>query len=171
MKQQILLEKLLKFTNIFFICLVFLISIEFTSIAQNKKTWDDPPNSLAGKIKLPANESKVDRQFPISGTITGKFRHLWIVERIGELYWPKEPELKPTSEEWHGQIYEGGNPPEGEFELLLVDISEKTRNIFLQWFKENRRTGSYPGLTIDKLDTVIILDQKTYYLITDVMNK
>jgi hypothetical protein len=146
------------------------MGLMYKSIAQEKqKGWDEPPRtiSLSGKIESPANESKVQRHFSVTGTIKGQFRHLWLVERVGELHWPKEPELKPNVGRWRGEVFEGGYPPEGKFELLLVDVSEATSNVFRQWLSDGHSSGSYLGLTQDKLGSAIILDQKKYKLLTE----
>lgn len=169
MKKYTTIRNLLKFTGVFFVCFGLFMGITFNSIAQEKKDpWEQPPRplSLSGKIESPINHSKVPRHFSVNGTIKGQFRHLWLVERIGELHWPKEPELSPTSGRWRGEVFEGGWPPEGKFELLLLDVSEETINAFRQWLSDGHRTGNYPGLTPDKLGSVIILDKKNYQLLT-----
>ncbi len=169
MRQQMLIKNLLKFVGMFLVCLGLFMGISYKSIAQEKKDpWEQPPRplSLSGKIESPANGSKVRRQFSVKGTIKGQCRHLWLVERIGELHWPKGPELSPTSGRWQGEVSEGGWPPEGKFDLLLVDISEETSNAFRQWLADGHRTRNYPGLTTDKLGSAIILDQKKYQLLT-----
>ena len=171
MRKLTAIRNLLRFTNVFFICFGLFMSVTYNSIAQEKKDpWEQPPRSLSlsGKIKSPANESKVQRHFSVNGTIKGQFRHLWLVERIGELHWPKEPELNPISGRWRGEVFEGGYPPEGKFELLLLDVSEETSNVFHQWLSDGHRSGGhYLGLTQDKLGSAIILDQKKYQLLTE----
>lgn len=167
MRHQTKIKNALKFAGMFFFCLGIFIGVTYNSHAQEKKDpWERTPRplSLNGKIEEPANGS-VPRHFPVKGTIKGQFRHLWIVERIGELHWPKEPALSPKSGKWQGEVFEGGWPPEGRFELLLVDISDETNKDFRQWLSDGHQTGNYPGLTLDKLGSVIILDQKRYQLL------
>ncbi len=170
MRQQTPIKNSLKFTVMVVVCFGLFMGMVYKSIAQEKKDrWEvQPPRtlSLSGKIESPANGSKVRRQFSVSGSLTGQPRHLWLVERIGELHWPKEPELKPISGQWHGKVFEGGYPPEGKFELLLVDISEETSNAFRQYLTDGQKTGNYPGLTVNELGSVIILDKKKYQLLT-----
>lgn len=151
-----------------FILIISLIGFSLNSNAQNNHDpWERPPRqlSLQGKIEAPVNRSEVPRHFLVKGTVSGKYRHLWLVERVGQLHWPKEPELNPVAGRWKGEVFEGGWPPEGGFELLLIDVSTETSSAFRQWLKSGHRTGSYPGLNSEHLKAAIVLDQKHYKLI------
>jgi hypothetical protein len=132
---------------------------------ERKKGWEEPPRQAPkGSIEKPTNMSKVSRHFKVSGTISGPIRHLWLVERIGEQHWPKEPELSPSKGRWQGEVFEGGQPPEGTFEILLMDVSADTAKRFMEWLQTGHRTGSYPGIPVSELGTPTIVDTKTYKL-------
>ena len=91
---------------------------------------EPPEGQLQGKITLPHSESHVPRWFKVRGSVSGPHRHLWLIERVGQLYWPKEPELTPQNRQWVGKVNEGGYPPGGNFELLLVDVSDNISERF-----------------------------------------
>ncbi|MDA8079978.1 MAG: hypothetical protein M0Z79_13715 [Nitrospiraceae bacterium] len=127
-----------------------------------KEGWGTP---LRGHIKEPVDKSRVSRHFNVSGTITGgPIQHLWLIERIGNQHWPKEPELRPANGRWQGEVFEGGNPLNGAFEILLVDVSAETARKFREWVQTGHRTGSYPGIQVRGLGKHSILDTKTYTL-------
>lgn len=160
-------RRLLYFTFITFFGIVIVLANFSASFAQSPKDpWESPPRPRPkGQIEKPVTKSKVARHFEVFGTLSGNCRHLWLVQRIGEMHWPKEPRLKPKDGKWKGEVYEGGRPPEGIFDLLLVDVSEETSRMFQTWLEEGHRTKSYPGLTVADLGDATILDVKTYQLI------
>ena len=123
--------------------------------------------SLTGCITSPSSSSQVARWFQVEGTIHGQHRHLWIVERIGQLYWPKKPKLKPQNGRWAGEVNEGGWPPGGRLEILLVDVSNKVDRKFCEWLRNGHQTGHYPGLHSEEIKDANILDFKEYQLITE----
>ena len=129
---------------------------------KDKPLKDKPPK---GKIEKPDSGSKVSRHFFVSGTASGTYRHLWLTVYIGNRYWPKEPKLIPNKNgNWKGEVHEGGKPPQGIFELLLVDVSEETSIKIQNWLEAGHRTGSYPGMHANDLGNMIELDRKTYEL-------
>jgi|GEM_PF-5956149 len=128
--------------------------------------WEDPvPGLLKGEIQAPKSGTDVPRQFYPEGIVSGQARHLWLVERIGALHWPKEPEIQPSGGKWQGEVNEGGRPPDGRFDLLLVDVSDAVAAFFKRWLQDGHRTGNYPGFPIGRLGAdVRILDTKSYRL-------
>jgi hypothetical protein len=66
---------------------------------------------------------------------------------------------------WTGMVYEGGYPPDNQFEVILIDVSNEINNKFKEWLKQGIRSGHYPALTTEELGDKIILDTKTYNLI------
>jgi hypothetical protein len=150
------------------VCLAAVFVLFYASMVcsqERKKGWEEPPRQTPkGSIDKPTNMSIVSRHFKVSGTISGPIRHLWLVERIGDQHWPKEPELRPSNGRWQGEVFEGGQPPEGIFEILLMDVSEETAQRFVEWLQKGHRTGSYPGIPVSELGTPTIVDTKTYKL-------
>ena len=153
-----------------FLLITCLFWSSHSSHAQDQQDpWEQPPRqiSLQGKIEAPVNGSRVPRHFAVRGIVSGTYRHLWLVERVGQLYWPKEPELKADNGEWKGEVFEGGWPPEGRFEILLIDVSTETSNAFRRWLATGHQTGHYPGLNSEDMGAEICLDQKQYRLIAN----
>jgi len=134
---------------------------------QEPEPKQEVESEIAGSITSPHPGSRVERWFRVEGTITGEYRHLWLIERIGELHWPKEPELTPRDGHWVGGVNEGGWPPGGRFEILLVDVSDDVNQRFIEWLENGHRSGHYPGLHFDDLGDANILDSKDYLLITE----
>ena len=171
MKKQVILSRRVLCCALIVICQIVLVIVSISSgfSESSKDEWaTEAPRARApapkGQIEIPVAGSEVSRHFEVFGTLSGTCRHLWLVERIGGRYWPKEPELKPKGGKWNGEVFEGGRPPEGIFELLLVDVSGKTSRNFQTWLETGHRTGRYPGLTVDDLGDKTILDSKTYRL-------
>ena len=159
-------HKLLK--NIQFICLIMLsVFVNTGRIYAQGDSWEQPPPGfLKGEILLPKSGSDVPRQFSVKGVVSGHFRHLWIIERVGVHYWPKSPELRPASGKWVGRVNEGGWPPEGKFDLLLVDVSYEVADRFHKWQQNGDRTGNYPGFSAEEFgNDARILDTKHYHLV------
>ena len=154
--------------TVFTIWLVTMFSSSIYAQEENDP-WAQPisSRSLSGEIASPADGSHVHRYFDVGGTVSGRYRNLWLVVRIGRLHWPKEPQLFPNDGRWQGGVNEGGWPPGGRFELLLVDVSSTVSNSFQSWLENGHRTGHYPGLTAGKLGDSKILARKTYHLITE----
>jgi hypothetical protein len=135
-------------------------SLLFTSASlRAQMTWETPPN--LGVIESPAEREKVGRPFAVSGKVTGNFRQLWLAVKIDNLYWVKEPKLTPKDGRWRAQVYEGGNPPDGVFEVVLVDASAKASSYFQDWLQRGRRTGSYPGIAESDVEGVRVLARRT----------
>jgi len=137
------------------------VYLVFTNnLAANEKKKDN----LKGKIESPLNKAKVERFFSVKGTIKGQYRHLWLAVRIGDLYWPKEPKLNPNSNRWTSTVNEGGTPPDGKFDLVLLDVSEETNNYFNEWLTQGHQSRSFPGIPSNQLGSFYILDAKKYSL-------
>jgi hypothetical protein len=147
------------------ICIFILSIMDNASIAKNNKDWNISPRtlSLSGEIISPSNGS-VNRSFLVNATIKGKYHNIWLMKKIGDLYWPNEIKLDKLSGQWKNEVTEYGRPPDGKIELLLLDTSDEINKLFLQWFKEGERSHSYPGLNEDKIKSINILDRKEYYL-------
>lgn len=141
------------------------------SMAQNANdaSWDTPADpELHGTIEKPLDNSDVERNFTVTGSITnGRYRHLWLLVRIRNSYWPKEPELRPRDGRWSSVVSEGGTPPGGNFEIVLMDVSEAVSNTFSQWFQTGHNSGHYPSLKAENLGNFMILDTMRYHLRTN----
>jgi hypothetical protein len=138
-----------------------LMAIPFMAFAQQKLP---PINELSGEISSPP-EGTVPRDFAVEGTVYGDpIRNLWLVEKIGSNHWPKEPRLQPKNNRWQGEVFEGGHPPQGQFVLLLVDVSNQTSQMFESWLRRGHETGSYPGIPVKNLGDYKRLDTKRYRL-------
>ncbi|MCM8595558.1 hypothetical protein [Accumulibacter sp.] len=119
---------------------------------------------LTASIQSPPGDARVARRFAVDGVVNGTYRNLWLVVRVGDLYWPKEPKLSPVKGRWTGWVNEGGRPPGGRFEVLLIDVPDAPSAAFEAWLGEGRRTGRYPGIRQAEVREAAILDRRSYQL-------
>jgi hypothetical protein len=84
--------------------------------------------------------------------------------RSEDLYWPKEPELAPASGKWTGEVNEGGNPPNGRFEVMFIDVPDSTSAALTEWLRKGNRTKTYPGIREAEADGARTLDRRTHQL-------
>jgi hypothetical protein len=91
------------------------ISEKVTSKPREEKlrgVFQEPKGSVNGySFVNPKAEDIVYRHFIVKGKLINKLSntHLWLAVEIGELVWPKEPEIKIEGSNWFGEVYEGGN--------------------------------------------------------------
>lgn len=135
-----------------------------TTAVQTVTSAQPAAEALRGSIQSPPDNARVPRVFAVEGTVTGKPRHLWLAVRIGDLYWPKEPQLAPTNGKWAGDVKEGGNPPNGRFEVVLIDVPQATSAAFAEWLRQGDLTRSYPGIRSADVEGAKILDRRSYQL-------
>jgi hypothetical protein len=135
-----------------------------TTAAQTATSAHAVPEALRGSIQSPPDDARVPRSFAVEGTVTGKPRHLWLAVRIGDLYWPREPQLAPTNGKWAGEVREGGNPPNGRFEVVLIDVPQATSAAFAEWLRKGHLARSYPGIRAVDVEGAKILDRRSYQL-------
>jgi hypothetical protein len=135
--------------------------INFTILASNG-TAATNPKSPSGHITSPIGNELVDRQFTVSGTVSNipDGRHIWVVEKVGNLIWPKEPEIDTQVGDWEVTVYEGGNPQGGRLSILLLMVDSKTSKSFTNLLQQGHRSGYYPGQPlpqgVKQLDSVKI---------------
>jgi hypothetical protein len=142
-----------------------VVAVHVSPVADAQRSWENAPaNLVRGAIQVPAEGDRVGRAFTVTGTAGGQVRNLWLVVKIRDLYWPKEPKLNPKDGKWRGEVNEGGNPPDGKFEVLLLDVSEKTSLMFEEWMKRGHRSGSYPGIAEAEVEGVRVLARRAYRL-------
>jgi len=101
-----------------------------------------------GAILSPTSGASVPRAFTVEGTLAGipADRHVWLAVRIGDLMWPKEPEVSAGAGPWRRQVVEGGSPPDGRFSLVLLMVDTVGQSEIQAWFQHGKQTGDYPGL-------------------------
>ena len=138
-------------------------SFEFAyKLARNAIQWADIPENLTpvliksekvdlqpqGKINFPRNGDLVSRLFRARGAVDGlpSGWHLYLAVEIGDLIWPKEPEVIIEGTSWSGEVCEGGSPPNGRFSLSLYAVNQEGHRRIMKWLENGRRTGHYPGL-------------------------
>lgn len=156
--------------NLSIVAITLLIFYGICGNAFGQSGWELRPRdpNLKGKIESPPSGTQVNRHFSVQGILTaGKPRNLWLIERIGQQHIPKEPKLVVREGRWEGEVFEGGWPPAGKFEILLVEVSDTLSKKFDEWLQMGHRTGHYPGIPAKDLKEMIILDSKEYYLKTE----
>ncbi|MHB9074222.1 MAG: hypothetical protein ACYC6G_11935 [Desulfobaccales bacterium] len=155
-------------TITFLTCLGIVSGISGRTFGQ--ADWKQRPRdlNLRARIESPLSGDQVKRHFSVQGTVTaGRTRNLWLIERVGQQHWPKEPKLIVREGRWEGEVFEGGRPPAGRLEILLVDVPDNLSQKFEEWLQTGHRTGHYPGIPSRDLRDMTLLDSKEYYLKTE----
>jgi hypothetical protein len=99
-----------------------------------------------GKINRPFADDDVTLEFPVEVEIIryNPDKYYYLVNEVENLWWPKF-QINPSTIDEHkkicGLIVEAGNPPEGIFHLLLIEIDEDKHQEIRRWLKEKRLLG------------------------------
>jgi len=105
-----------------------------------------PPPILqpAGKIESPKSGDPVSRSFEVKGTLSGipPDHHVWLAVQIGNLLWPKDPEIPSQNQYWTQKVAEGGSPPGGKFSLVLFMVDAAGNKEIEKWFSDGQASSS-----------------------------
>lgn len=119
-----------------------------------------PEPDASGEILIPQNGERVARSFTVEGTLSDipDDRHVWVAVQIGNLLFPKEPEIPSADKHWSQDVVEGGNPAEGEFSVVLLTVDDNGHRVIEEWLGRGREGEGSPGLSTipgsSKLDVV-----------------
>jgi len=100
---------------------------------------------ISGKITSPTTDTLITATpVPVSGVTKNipKGMYVWIVKEIGNLVWPKKSPLKPNAP-FDVVIYESDR----NYTLGLYAVDKETHEKIKTWFRQNHKTGIYPGIT------------------------
>jgi hypothetical protein len=100
-----------------------------------------------GAITFPRDGATVSQVFTAEGTLADvpDDLHVWLAAQVGELLFPKEPEIA-NEPHWLDESIEAGNPPGGAFSLVLLTVGAKGQRQIEAWLKRGRATGKFAGL-------------------------
>lgn len=106
-------------------------------------TTPDP----TGSIESPVEGSRVAREFAVSGALSHipGDEHVWIAVQVGNILYPKEPEIA-SADHFSEQIVEGGNPPGGRFSVVLLRVEPEGQSTIESWLSALRRDEDPPGM-------------------------
>jgi len=97
-------------------------------------------------IDTPATGDEVGNSFDVTGKLANVAgSHVWVATEIGNLIWPKEPEV-PIGSAFDVKVEEGGNTP--EFNVVVLLVSDKGQSVIDAWISNGKKDGSYPGLSM-----------------------
>lgn len=110
---------------------------------------EHPTVPQIGAITSPGSGQHVGHVFTAQGTLRQlpAGHHVWLAVEVGDLLWPKEPEIPTTSGNWTRQVGEYGNPPGGRFSLVLLMVGPEGNREIQAWLRHGKETGDFPGLT------------------------
>ena len=119
---------------------------------------NEPPTPASGKIVSPSSGDAVSTVFNYTIELRNPdaTRYYYIVNRIGGLYWPKvRINLRSGVTTYTGASNEGGNPPNGQFSIVLFEINAAMHKDIVKWLNGT----SFPGIQIDgrELDSVDVV--------------
>jgi hypothetical protein len=123
--------------------------------------------TLAGKIADPPRGGRVGRSFPVTGTVKGQPRHLWLAVRKNELFWPQGTELTSKDGMWQGEVTESGSS--GALAVVLIDVSDTVSGHFLQWLKQPNTTP-FEGGGVKGSANITVLDEALLDFTPDGLN-
>lgn len=105
------------------------------------------PAIWGGEISYPQGGQRVPTNFVAQGEILAipPQYHAWLAVRVGDLMWPRMPEINPTDQQWSTHIVQDGNP--GNFSLVLLMVDPAGNNEINHWLLQGRSSGEFPGLT------------------------
>lgn len=101
-----------------------------------------------GTIGFPRDGAEVSRSFMAEGTLEDipEDRHAWLAVQVGNLLFPKEPEIG-LEHHWLKQSVEAGDPPGGRFSLVLLTVDPAGQARIERWLAEGVAGGGFAGLT------------------------
>jgi hypothetical protein len=104
---------------------------------------------LRGQIVSPKSGEQVPRSFLVDGTLSRKIprgRHVWLAVQLGNLLFPKEPELPRRDLHWAQEIVEGGDPPGASFSVALLMVDRNGHRAIEEWLARGREGEGFPGM-------------------------
>jgi len=110
---------------------------------------NEPTAPASGKIVSPSNGDTVSTVFNYKIELQNPddTKYYYIVNRIGGLYWPKvRINLRSGVTTYTGTSNEGGNPPNGQFSIVLFEVDAAMHKSISRWLNG---TTSFPGIQIE----------------------
>lgn len=102
--------------------------------------------ALSGRIVSPSRRDAVGSSLRVRVELAGVpiDHHVWLVIRLDDRLWPKEPEIPTGRPEWVGEIVHG--VAGRHFGLRLLAVSSAGQDSIERWLERGRGTGVYAGL-------------------------
>lgn len=72
--------------------------------------------------------------------------HVWLAVQVGNLLYPKEPEIGSSADHFSQQIVEGGNPSGGRLSVILLRVDPEGEAAIKRWLSALRQGEEPPGL-------------------------
>ena len=115
-------------------------------LPDNYQTMNTEAVYPQGKINRPFADDVVTLEFPVEVEIIcyNPDKYYYLVNEVGNLCWPKfqiNPSSMGEKRNICGLIVEAGNPPEGIFHLILIEVDEKEHWEIRKWLIGNRSLG------------------------------
>lgn len=140
------------------------VELPYDSISsENGAGWpSSTPGNFAesqfkstGQVTRPLSLSNIFQpEFVASGTaLVGAGETLWLVEKRGQMMWPKEPPITQSGN-WDRVIYTGGPP--GNFGLAMIAVNQIGNEAIQEFFRFGLTVGRYPGIRSEKLDHKVV---------------
>ena len=101
-------------------------------------------DAALGEIRSPTSGERVRRKFMVDGTLSKKIprrHHVWLAVQLGNLLFPKTPEIPTKDRHWAQEIFEAGNPPGGTFSVVLLMVDAKGQRTIEEWLARGREPG------------------------------
>jgi hypothetical protein len=101
-----------------------------------------------GRILAPTNRERLAQEFSVAVALSAipAAYHVWIAVQVGNLFWPKNPEVRTRDQKWIRKLREVGLP-RASLSLALLMVAATDHEKILRWFRDGLRSGEYPGFT------------------------
>jgi hypothetical protein len=129
--------------------LVAIIGAAAVIVAAHVGKPAPPPGAgPAGRILSPKSGERLPHAFAAEGSLAAipRDHHVWVVSQVGNLLFPKEPEIPSQDRRWSQQVVEAGLPTGGEFSLALFMVGPEGQQVIQDWLDRGKRGKGFPGL-------------------------
>ena len=103
-----------------------------------------------GKITVPKSGGGIVSPTPtVAGSLSDvpPGKHIWVAAKVGDLLWPKEPEIDARKSEWEIQI----NQPPDVISLVLLMVDDDGSRSIRKTLKDCGKAGDWPGMTLSQI--------------------
>ncbi len=110
-------------------------------------TSDGSGGEPRGAITFPKDGGFVGQVLSAEGTLRDipSDQHIWLAVQVGNLLFPKEPEISPDSH-WLVQSIEAEYPRGSQLSLALLMVGSQGQQQIERWLAEGESTGEFAGL-------------------------
>lgn len=114
-----------------------------------------PGTGVRACIETPQANDVVSGSFVVDGRLAGvpDGSHIWVATKIGDLVWPKEPEV-PIGPAFDVTVVEAGQRTDEGFSIVLLLVDAQRHRAIEEWLSKPDKPGLSLGEGIQMLASV-----------------